>query len=295
MGIWNLSVTLLNPRRLTQYNRSSWGARCFRPEGASAANRCIIWQGNVEKDFLGVRVRSAASPERRHSYSSSLAHLWKKKRLRICLWSLSVTLHLVTDSMVRLAALMLMSGHFNACTCLSHTFFHLYTCFVYRGLLRCPNATGAWAAAGGASRRPFLSNSFSVNQPDGPFTICLWNWTFCAASLRMNDFSVSPLKEPRRQSQTTRSFCGVFFFYFPVNTNLYVFKRGAAGIYFCKIFKIKNSAKHCWIDKSTTTTFLYILFLFIYFFALHFLFLLSHPPLLLLGSKSMKYLSGHRV
>lgn len=56
----------LNPRRLTQYNRSSWGTRFFRPEGASPTNRCIIWQGNVKKDLPGVRVWNTTSPNHQH-------------------------------------------------------------------------------------------------------------------------------------------------------------------------------------------------------------------------------------
>lgn len=60
---------------------------------------------------------------------------------------------------------------------------------------------------------------------------------------------------------------GFFFFYFPVNTNLYVFKRGSTGISSCKIFKFQNSAKHCCIDKSATATFrFYTLFFYLFHF-----------------------------
>lgn len=111
------------------------------------------------------------------------------------------------------------------------------------------------------------------------------------------DFSFL-LPEARRGSRRQLGHSmGSFFFFFPREYKSLCFQTRFSQNAFLQNSKFKNSAKHCRIDKCATATFFFVLllFLFISFFALHFLFLLSHPPLLLRCRKSMKYLSGRRV
>lgn len=104
----------LNPRRLTQYNGSSWGSRFLRPKGASPISRCIIWQGNVKKGFSrceSMKYHIARAP----ALPFSLANPVEEEGM-LCIrswWLASVMLHLVTGFIVTLARLMFICGQFN--------------------------------------------------------------------------------------------------------------------------------------------------------------------------------------
>lgn len=133
------------------------------------------------------------------------------------------------------------------------------------------------------------TNGIWVTRTGTVETVCPITLIYCCACFRINDRFILNAFKCCWGICKQRGHCMVsplMLFSYQYKSSFFQTRLHMSA--FFQNSEFENSAEHCCIDNSVTTNFFF-------FPSLYILFLLSHPTLLLLCRKNMKYLSGHRA